>query len=84
MGKIKHSPQEHRIEVELTFDDLLMAHVQLQEGVCMGYTFAFKVAQDKVMETRLAPELCKMKRFKAKRVDDKIVITMDDQELALK
>jgi hypothetical protein len=78
MGKINYSARDHRIVVELSFDDLLMAHVQLREGVCMGYTFAFTVAQDKIMETRLAPELLKMKRFKVKRENDKIVVTMDD------
>jgi hypothetical protein len=78
MGKITLSLQGHRITVEMSIDELLMSYATLKEGVYMGYNFAGQVASDKVAKTKLAPKLQRMKRFKIERVNDQIVVTMDD------
>jgi hypothetical protein len=78
MGKITHTPKENRIVVIMSIDELLMSCATMKEGVYMGYSFAGQVAADKVANSRLAPELQKIKCFKIERVDDQIVVTMDD------
>jgi hypothetical protein len=78
MGKITHTPNENRIVVIMSIDELLMSCATMKEGVCMGYSFAGQVAAEKVANSRLAPELQKIKRFKIERIDDQIVVTMDD------